>query len=47
MEKGHANLSRLAEAPIATVIKDILSLWEVDCGIAAVWAGLGAYCDKV
>ena len=35
MEKGRANLSRLPEAPIAKVIKDILGLWEVDCGIAA------------
>ena len=34
MEKGRANLSRLTEAPIAKVIKDILGLWEVDCGIA-------------
>ena len=34
MEKGRANLSRLPEAPIAKVIKDILGLWEVDCGIA-------------
>ena len=34
MEKGRANLSRLAEAPIAKLIKDILGLWEVDCGIA-------------
>ena len=35
MEKGRANLSRRAEAPIAKLIKDILGLWEVDCGIAA------------
>ena len=35
MEKGRANLSRLTEAPIAKVIKDILGLWEVDCGIKA------------
>ena len=34
MEKGRANLSRRAEAPIAKLIKDILGLWEVDCGIA-------------
>jgi hypothetical protein len=34
MEKGRANLSRRAEAHIAKVIKDILGLWEVDCGIA-------------
>ena len=40
MEKGRANLSRLPEAPIAKVIKDILGLWEVDCGIAAVYQTL-------
>ena len=39
MEKGRANLSRRAEAPIAKLIKDILGLWEVDCGIAVETAG--------
>ena len=47
MEKGRANLSRLPEAPIAKVIKDILGLWEVDCGIAGKNRGslLGRNCS--
>ena len=47
MEKGRANLSRLPEAPIAKVIKDILGLWEVDCGIAAAPAAATAKFARV